>query len=71
MAVGDIAPTCKLDVDGPIRTRAISLAQLPSPSSVGAGAIVMISDEALGAVLAFSDGSNWRRVTDRAIVTAV
>jgi hypothetical protein len=70
MAVGDIAPTCKLDVDGPLRTRAISFAQLPSPSSAGAGAIVMISDEALGAVLAFSDGSNWRRVTDRAIVSA-
>ncbi len=31
--------------------------------------IIFVSNESGGAVLAFSDGSNWRRCTDRAIVT--
>ena len=35
----------------------------------GAGAQVFVSNESGGAVPAFSDGTNWRRVTDRAIVT--
>lgn len=30
---------------------------------------VYVSDEAGGAVLAFSDGTSWRRVTDRAVVS--
>ncbi len=31
--------------------------------------LIFVYDEAGGAVLAFSDGTNWRRVTDRAIVS--
>jgi hypothetical protein len=31
--------------------------------------IIFVSNESGGAVLAFSDGTNWRRCTDRAIVT--
>ncbi len=30
---------------------------------------IFVSDEAGGAVPAFSDGTNWRRVTDRAIIS--
>jgi hypothetical protein len=30
---------------------------------------IVVTDEAGGAVMAFSDGTNWRRVTDRAIVS--
>lgn len=33
------------------------------------GGLIYVNDESGGAVLAFSDGSNWRRVTDRAIVS--
>lgn len=33
------------------------------------GALVVCSDEAGGAVLCFSDGTNWRRVTDRAVIS--
>lgn len=33
------------------------------------GAMIYVSDEAGGGVPAFSDGTNWRRVTDRAIIT--
>ena len=31
--------------------------------------LIFVSDESGGSVPAFSDGTNWRRVTDRAIVT--
>jgi hypothetical protein len=31
--------------------------------------MIYVSDETGGAVMAFSDGSNWRRITDRAIVS--
>jgi hypothetical protein len=40
----------------------------PSASSSGAGAIIYVSDETGGAVLAFSDGTDWRRTTDRAVI---
>ncbi len=44
-----------------------TVATLPSPSV--AGAMIYVSDETGGAVPAFSDGSDWRRVTDRMIVS--
>lgn len=46
-----------------------TVAGLPSSSSRGAGALVFVTNESGGPVLAFSDGTNWRRVTDRAIVS--
>lgn len=33
------------------------------------GQIIFVSDEAGGGVIAFSDGTDWRRVTDRAVVS--
>ena len=39
------------------------------PSAMQAGQVVYVSDETGGPVLAFSDGTNWRRVTDRAVVS--
>ena len=40
------------------------------PSAVGVtGGIIYVSNEADGATIAFSDGTNWRRVSDRAIVS--
>ncbi len=39
------------------------------PSAANAGEEIYVSNESGGAVLAFADGANWRRVTDRAIVT--
>ena len=39
------------------------------PDSSVAGQMIYVSDETGGAVMAFSDGSNWRRITDRAIVS--
>ena len=42
------------------------VAELPMAE---AGSMVFVSNESGGAVLAFYDGTNWRRVTDRAIVS--
>lgn len=39
------------------------------PAATTAGGQIYVSDEAGGAVTAFSDGTNWRRSTDRAIVS--
>jgi len=50
------------------RVPSFAVAGLPSASTAGAGALVHVSDESSGAVLAFSDGTAWRRVTDRSIV---
>lgn len=45
-----------------------TVAALPTASSYPGGQI-MVTDEVGGYVPAFSDGTNWRRVTDRAIVS--
>jgi hypothetical protein len=67
-ATGDllvIEPT----VAGPARVGSHTVATLPGASGSGAGAMIYVSDEVGGAVIAFSDGTNWRRVTDRAVVS--
>jgi hypothetical protein len=46
-----------------------TVAQLANLSAAPAAQFVYCSDESGGAVPAFSDGTNWRRVTDRAVVT--
>lgn len=38
-------------------------------ADLGAGTIIFVSNESGGAVLAFSDGTDFRRVTDRAVVS--
>lgn len=68
VAIGSANPVTKLDVDGPVRVKSYAKAALPS-AAAGAGQIIYVSDEAGGAVIAFSDGANWRRVTDRAVVS--
>jgi hypothetical protein len=52
-----------LDVAGPVGVKSYTVAGVPSAAI--AGRIIHVSDESGGAVLAFSDGSIWRRVTDR------
>jgi hypothetical protein len=46
-----------------------TVAQLANLSANPAAQFVYCSDESGGAVPAFSDGTNWRRVTDRSIVS--
>lgn len=67
--IGTHTPSTKLDVDGPVRVKGYTVAGLPSAVEHGAGAIVFVSDESGGPVLAFSDGAAWRRVNDRAVVS--
>lgn len=54
---------------GVVRLAQIAVASLPSAATKTAGAMVYVTDEAGGAIPAFSDGTNWRRVSDRAVVS--
>lgn len=51
----------------PPRVPVVTVAELPSVTP--AGRLVVVSNEAGGSVLAFTDGTNWRRSTDRAVVS--
>ncbi len=51
---------------GVVYFKSYTVATLPSASQ--AAGMIYVSDETGGAVMAFSDGTNWRRVTDRAVV---
>jgi hypothetical protein len=74
-ATGTDGSDAKLQVTGAIkatttiRPGSYTVATVPSASAAGAGAMIYVSNEAGGAVPAFSDGTNWRRVTDRAIIS--
>lgn len=46
-----------------------TVATLPDVPVISSPGLIYVSDETGGAVPAFSDGSNWRRCTDRAIVS--
>lgn len=65
--VGAGFPVCSLDVDGPARVKSYTVATLPNGNT--SGQIIHVSNEAGGAVLAYSDEGSWRRVTDRAVVS--
>ena len=69
IGIHETDPTTPLHVGGAVRVGSYTAASLPSASGSGAGAIIFVSDENGGATLAFSDGSQWRRVQDRAIVS--
>ena len=50
-----------------VRLTSYTVAELPAvPDEPG---MIFVSDETGGAVPAFSDGTNWRRCTDRVIVS--
>lgn len=46
-----------------------TVGDLPTVPDATAPGLIFVSDETGGAVVAFSDGTNWRRVTDRTIVS--
>jgi hypothetical protein len=69
VGIGTSAPSTALHVNGPIRCGSYTVATVPSAATVGAGTEIYVSNESGGAVLAFSDGTNWRRVTDRAVIS--
>lgn len=50
------------DVTGAIKVPTYTVATAPSASTAGAGTLIYVSDGAGGAaILAFSDGTNWKR----------
>jgi hypothetical protein len=65
---GDLASAfTSLAVSGTLRVGTSTVGSLPSASP--AGQMIYVSNESGGAVIAFSDGTNWRRVTDRAVAS--
>ena len=54
------------DVFGPVGD-SFTVSTLPGANQPGQ--MIYVSDETGGSVMAFSDGSNWRRITDRAVVS--
>lgn len=52
----------------PDRLAAYTVATLPDPVRWRSGFII-VTDETGGEVPAWSDGTNWRRFTDRAVVS--
>lgn len=54
---------------GSFKPSSYTVAGVPSAATHGAGAMIYVSNEAGGAVIAFSDGASWRRVTDRAVIS--
>ena len=54
---------------GAVRVGSYTVGTVPSASALGAGASIYVSNETGGAVIAFSDGTNWRRVTDRTVIS--
>ena len=67
VGLGVASPAVALDVGGPLGLKTCLKAALPAATP--AGQLIYISDEADGATPAFADGTNWRRVADRAVVS--
>ena len=56
---------------GDIKVPTYTVANAPSASSAGAGTLVFVSNGAAGsAILAFSDGTNWKRSDTGATIAA-
>ena len=60
-----------LGMTAPLLLKSLTVAELTGDyaASLWTNAMIYVSDETGGAVPAFSDGTNWRRVTDRAVVS--
>jgi hypothetical protein len=57
----------QLEIQDPIPLNIYVVGDLPSASN--AGEVIFMLDEVGGPIPAFADGTNWRRVTDREIVS--
>lgn len=53
---------------GPINLASYTVATVPTASDF-TGSIIYVSDETGGATPAFSDGTDWRRTADRAVIS--
>ena len=55
-------------LERPVVLATYTVAGVPTASLWTAG-VIYVSNEVGGAVPAFSDGANWRRVTDRVVIS--
>ena len=60
-------PSCALDVDGPVRVKSYTKATVPSATTVGAGALIYVTDTTGGATLCVSNGAGWRMMSNAAM----
>lgn len=59
--------TVQSNFGGPVGLKSHPVSVLPPATTPGA--LIFVSDAAGGSVVAFADGADWRRVTDRAVVS--
>ena len=57
-----------METTGPINLASYTVAGVPAAADY-TGAIIYVSNETGGATVAFSDGTNWLRVQDRAVIS--
>ena len=67
--IGVGIPLKQIIIDAPLPLRVYLVSELPDPTQFVNGDHVFVPDETGGSIPAFSDGTDWRRVTDRAIVS--
>jgi hypothetical protein len=66
--IDDSDPTAEyVEMQNPFTVPSYTVAGVPG--SGAQGDLIYVSDESGGAILAFYDGSDWRRVTDRNVVS--
>ena len=68
LGIGTGTPTARLHVQGTVRIGSFVMAGLPAAGTSGAGTLAYVSDAAGGARLAWSDGTNWRRIDTNAVL---
>lgn len=66
-----LAKDGSIAMTNPLPLKAYAVADLTGAlaASLWTGALIYVTDETGGAVPVFSDGTNWRRVTDRTIAS--
>ena len=70
LRAGNITAFGQLASTGPVLFPSTTVAGLTAfPAASNTGGMLFVSDESGGATMAFSDGTNWLRVQDRAIVS--
>ena len=63
----ETASSIERALNQPVSLQSYAVADVPAATVPGR--LIFVPDEAGGAVPAFSDGTNWRRMTDRAIIS--
>ena len=66
--VGAFIRVKQMNIDVPFPILNTTVAGAPDPTDLH-GHVIFVTDETGGATLAFSDGEDWRRWTDRAIIS--